>query len=128
MNISRPNRHMLYYIATPYTRYKHGLEKAYAEASHLAVRLQDRGWRVFSPIAAFHPLARTTGIDPCDHKFWLTCCMPWIEKCDALVIAAMEGWMESVGITWERKMFSAMNKPIQIIDQLTLKPLEDPTP
>ncbi len=111
---------MLYYLATPYSLYPHGLEAAYREACDITVRLQDRSLRVFSPIAVYHPVARECRIEARDHEFWLRRCRPWIEDCDALIVAMMEGWGKSRGVREETGAFMRAGKPVKLIDPVTL--------
>lgn len=111
---------MLYYLATAYSLYPRGLEAAYREACSIIVRLQDRGLRVFSPIAVYHPVARDCCLNGRDHEFWMRRCRPWIGDCDALIVAMMDGWEQSRGIAEERELFMRAGKKVQMIDPVTL--------
>lgn len=106
----------LYYLATPYSNYPGGIEAAYREACNIAERLRWRGDHVFCPVEVFHPLAAQTGVDKFDHEFWMECCDPWIKRCDVLIIAKIDGWEQSAGITHEREMFSNLGKPVRYFD------------
>lgn len=111
----------LHYLATPYTRYPKGLMQAFTDACLLMVRLRTQHkLRVYSPIAHSHNLARTTEVDPKDHQFWMACCKPWMEKSDILLIAKMEGWKQSKGISEEGQFFALLGKPILYLDCKTL--------
>ena len=41
---------VFHYLATPYTRYPHGMEAAYREARKCAAMLTDTGVIVFAPV------------------------------------------------------------------------------
>jgi hypothetical protein len=59
------------YLATPYSRYKDGLEAAFRDACVAAKQLMNERFPVFCPIAHSHSSAVATGHDPCDHGLWM---------------------------------------------------------
>lgn len=111
----------LVYMATPYTKYKDGIECAFKDASALAARLLVRGVKVYSPIAHTHPLAVYGGLDPLDHKIWLPFDEAMMRACAALVVAQMDGWRESYGVLHEIKFFAEQRKPVFYLDTVTLR-------
>jgi hypothetical protein len=111
----------LAYLATPYSRYKHGTVAAFQEASRLAGRLIKAGQLVYSPIAHTHPIARYGGIDPLDHAFWMAINQGMLDRCDVLLVAHLDGWKESKGIAIEVAEFERMGKPIFDLDPVTLR-------
>lgn len=103
----------LYYLATPYTKYKGGdIEAAFTEAAALAARLLKAGHKVYSPIAHTHPLAMHGKLDALDHSIWLPFDEAMMRACDALLVAHMDGWKESKGVLHEIQFFAKANKPI----------------
>lgn len=112
---------MIYYLATPYTKYPQGIEQAFIDASKLAARLIQSGLSVYSPIAHTHPIAIHGGIDPLDHKIWLPFDNAMMKAATFLLVAHMPGWEESYGIGEEIKFFKAMGKPIYDLDPETLQ-------
>ena len=110
----------LAYLATPFSRFPRGLDAAHREAVDIAERLHDHGVRVYSPIKYSHIIARDTGVDPIDHNFWLPQCELWFSQCDRLLVATMDGWRDSVGISYEICAFNALGKPIALLDPWTL--------
>lgn len=105
-------RPTLYYLATPYTKYKGGIEKAFMAAAELTGKLLTNGYRVYSPIAHTHPVAVYGGLDPLDHSIWLPFDEAMMHACDALLVAHMDGWRESKGVMHEIEFFARGKKPI----------------
>jgi hypothetical protein len=103
---------LLYYLATPYTKYASGIEKAYIDACRIAADLIRRGHKVYSPIAHTHGIATHGGIDPTDYEIWLAFNETMMQRCDAIMVARLPGWQESFGVLHEIKRFGEMNKSI----------------
>lgn len=106
----------LVYLATPYSKYKLGIEQAFIDASALAARLMLAGVKVYSPIAHTHPLAVHGNVDPLDHSIWLPFDEAMMHACAALVVAQMQGWRESYGVNHEIEFFTKAGKPIVYLD------------
>lgn len=102
----------LVYLATPYTKYRAGIEQAFIDASALAARLMVSGVKVYSPIAHTHPMAIHGGINPLDHSVWLPFDEAMMSACSALAVAKMQGWDESYGIAYEIKHFESRGAPV----------------
>lgn len=111
----------LVYCASPYTRYKDGIDCAFKDVSALAARLLRLGVSVYSPIAHTHPIAIYGGLDPLDHKLWLPFDEAMMRACSALVVAQMDGWRESFGVLHEIKFFAGQRKPIFYLDTVLLR-------
>lgn len=111
----------LIYLATPYTKYPGGLIQAFRAASFIAARLLVRGLKVYSPIAHTHPIAIYGNINPLDHTIWLPFDMTMMNVSDALLIAKMESWEYSYGISEEMKIFAKAQKPIFYLTPETLE-------
>lgn len=105
-----------FYLATPYTKWKGGIEDAYQMASREAARLLKAGFPVFCPIAHTHPMAVYGGIDPLAHDIWLPADKPFMDAAIGLIVLRAEGWQESYGIGEEIKTFRAAGKPVLFID------------
>lgn len=110
----------LYYLATPYTKYAKGINAAFMDAAELAARLLGAGHKVYSPIAHTHPVAIHGKIDPLDHDIWLPFDGAMMAKCDALLVAHMDGWQQSKGVLHEIQVFAKASKPIFDLDVDTL--------
>jgi nucleoside 2-deoxyribosyltransferase len=102
----------LWYLGSPYSRYRYGPEAAYERISHQAAVLLREGVNAFSPIAHSHSLATHGGLDPVDHDYWMAKDRPYMEKCDGLIVCEMEGWQESRGLAHEIEFFSSAGKPV----------------
>lgn len=114
------DRKSLLYLATPYSRYPGGIERAFQDAAELAARLLTAGYRVYSPIAHTHPIAIHGGLDPLDHTIWLPFDETMMLAADAILVAHMEGWQASKGIAHEIAFFRDHGKPILNVDPETL--------
>jgi hypothetical protein len=110
----------LCYLATPYSRYPGGIDKAFEDAAALAARLMLQGLKVYSPIAHTHPLAIYGGINPLDHAIWLPFDESMMDVAHVLIVAHMLGWQESHGIAHEVDFFASCFKPIFDLDPVTL--------
>lgn len=121
MTLAELDRSLLYYLATPYSKYPKGLEHAFRDAARLTARLLVEGLKVYSPIAHTHPIAIHGGLDPLAHDVWLPFDEAIMAKADALLVAHMEGWNDSFGIAHEIGVFKQADKPIY---HLFLEPLE----
>jgi hypothetical protein len=110
----------LCYLATPYTHYKSGLDQAFKDAARLAAHLLMAGVKVYSPICHTHPIAVFGGLNPRDHSIWLPFDEAMMAAAQTLIVAHLEGWLESHGIAHEVKFFQAAGKPIFDLDPRSL--------
>jgi CTP:molybdopterin cytidylyltransferase MocA len=109
----------LVYLATPYTKYRAGIEQAAIEAARLSGRLITAGIKIYSPIAHSHAIALASKIDPLDHELWMAADAPFMHAAQALLVAEMTGWQESAGIA--KEIFQKLGKPFYFIDPETLE-------
>jgi hypothetical protein len=100
-----------YYLATPYSKYPGGIERAHADACAQAALLVQAGIPVYSPIAHTHPIAIEGHLDPYDHELWLEADRTFMEAAKGLIVCEMEGWQASYGIECEIKHFAQAGKP-----------------
>lgn len=110
----------LNYLATPYSKFPHGIQVAFENACQIAARLLTRGVKVYSPIAHTHPIAIHGGLNPYDHSIWLPFDQAIMECCSGLIVAHMEGWDISYGIAEEIKFFNEFRKDIYDLEPATL--------
>jgi len=101
----------LVYLATPYTLYPHGPERAFIDAAKCSARLLLIGIHVYSPIVHFHPIAEHGKVKG-SQEFWLELDEIMMARCDACVVAHMDGWDKSSGVVHEIAFFKAAGKPI----------------
>lgn len=109
------------YLATPYSKYHRGQDEAFIAAANIAGRLIARGLDVFSPIVHGHPLSEYGGLDRLDHQMWMRINQPYLEWCDELYVATMQGWQASAGVEAEIKYFADNGLPISNVDPATLR-------
>lgn len=100
------------YLATPYSKYEHGLEAAFILAAANTALLVKAGIPVYSPIAHTHPVAIHGGIDPYDHSIWIPADKPMMDAASALIVLTAQGWSESKGIAIEIDEFARAGKPV----------------
>lgn len=103
---------MFLYLATPYSKYPHGIEAAYRLACVETARLLRAGIPVFSPIAMTHGIAVHGDIDPLDHGIWLPADEPFMQAAHGLIFLRAESWELSYGMRKEREAFEAAGKPV----------------
>jgi hypothetical protein len=121
MQLSELARFRLVYLATPYTKYEGGIDKAHEDACVLAGALLNKGIRVFSPIAHCHMIAKLGGVEPLSHEIWLEIDEPLMEPCEAILVGELDGWDESYGVDYELDVFNAAGKPVFFINPNTLE-------
>lgn len=109
----------LCYLATPYTRYKSGLEQAFKDAARIAAHLLLAGVKVYSPICHTHPIAHFGNLDPLDSSIWLPFDEAMMRACGVLIVGQLDGWEDSVGVAHEVKFFETAGKPIYDLDPRT---------
>jgi hypothetical protein len=119
VNIRDLGIHRLVYLASPYSLYPHGLDRACDDVCEVAGHLISAGVRVFSPVAHSHPIAMASGIDPLDQVTWLELDEAIAPSCGALVVAELEGWDKSDGVAKEIKWFAT--RPIYYLNPKTME-------
>lgn len=105
-----------WYLATPYSKYPHGLREAYLLAVRTRGLLLRVGVPCFSPIVHSHPIAMECGIEPRDHSIWLPSEEPILRSASGLILLRAESWEISYGMEEERKAFIAAEKPVVFMD------------
>lgn len=115
----RPHRRP--YLASPFRKYTLGPQKAYEHVCELTGKLWLAGIRAYSPIAACYGPATQAGIDPADNEFWTDLNLAELDLSDCLVIALMDGWLESEGVSVELGHAGAKAMPIYGIRPATLE-------
>lgn len=112
----RLEKFSLVYLATPYSKYPAGLERAFVDASRIAARLLRCGIKIYSPICHTHPIAIHGEVDPLDHSIWLPFDKAMMQAATAILVAKMAGWEQSKGIAYELETFRKSKKPIFYLD------------
>ncbi len=100
------------YLATPYTHEsKDVMEARFNRACQLTASFMSRGIAVFCPIVHSHPLV-AHGLPQCDHDFWMALDEKGLDACLVLVVAKMDGWVESRGVQHEIRIAQETGKQI----------------
>jgi hypothetical protein len=105
-----------WYLGSPYSKYPQGPEAAFVDVSKIAAELLRCGVAIFAPIAHSHPIAEHGGIDPLSHEIWLPADRPMMDAAAGLIVAKMESWRESYGLTHEIEVFTKAGKPVIYLD------------
>lgn len=101
-----------YYVATPYSRYPHGISAAFRDAVENTALLVKHGVSAFSPIVHSHILATQGGIDALDGNMWLQIDEPLMDGACGCIVVMMDGWDKSVGVAREINRFTQQRKPV----------------
>lgn len=110
-----------FYLASPLTLYRHGPRRAYDDIGALSKRLLAAGVRHFSPVLYSYPLADLYGVDVLDRDFWMDFDRPMMSVCRALLVAEMDGWQSSIGVSDEIDYFHQRGRAVYYIDPETLR-------
>lgn len=101
-----------WYLASPYSKYPHGIEEAYRMVCREHARLIMAGVPVFCPIAHTHGPAIHGNIDPLAHEIWIPADKPFMDAACGLIMLTAESWEQSYGMRVERDAFLAAGKPV----------------
>lgn len=117
----------LAYLASPYTLAPDRRLMA-RKTARLCSRLILSGVHAFSPIVHGHFMSRGEygELDPLDGELWQQINQPYLEVCEPLIVAHMDGWAESKGVAHEIAYFVKAGKPIFDLDPETLKMVRRP--
>lgn len=107
---------VLWYLATPYTKYQKGVDAAWQLACREASRLLLAGVPVYSPIAETHPIAVIGGMNVQKSRFWADICQTHISLCTGIIVVMADSWLTSVGVSAEIKSFRAAGKPVVFME------------
>lgn len=100
------------YLGSPYSKQPVLDEAAYI-AERAAARLMAKGLVVYSPIAHGHAIAGH-GL-PATWAFWKAQCQPFIDAADSMIVLMVDGWEDSVGLTYEIEEFARQGKKVSYV-------------
>ena len=101
-----------YYLGTPFSLYRHGMEAANMQACCITAELMRADVIALSPIAHSHAIAKHAAMPPGDHELWEWFDRPLMRGACGLIVYLMPGWDESYGLTREIDWFEKEGKPI----------------
>lgn len=109
-----------WYLGSPYSKYPLGHERAARVIEQIAGELMKLGVRLFCPIAHSHAIAVASGIDPFCHKTWMDQDLAFTPAAVGLIVAKMQSWEISTGLTQEQREFVDAQKPVYYLDPVVL--------
>lgn len=112
MKASRRRATDFWFLASPYSKYPHGIEAAFNLAVQARGMLLKAKVPVFSPIIHSHPVAVGCGLDPFDHDIWLPSELPILHLAYGMIQLRAEGWQDSKGMAYEEMQFRMTGRPI----------------
>jgi hypothetical protein len=112
---------MLIYLASPYSHSDKEVRKQrYEKAVEANAKLIEQGFMVYSPIVHGHPLNQYWK----EHEearmgwsFWEKFDTLMVRKSDALFVLAIDGWINSVGVTNELELAKRLYIPIKYVTE-----------
>lgn len=104
------------YVASPYSKYKMGLNAAAYDVADVTAKLMRHGICALSPIIHGHEVTRIGRLDALDQEFWKAIDKPFVDAASACVVVLMDGWRESAGVQHEIEEFTKAGKPIFYLD------------
>src|SRR5271155_4291848 len=116
------------YLGSAFTDHPGGWGYAYKEIARIAAKLTRAGVHVFSPIINSWPQSQYGGISHTDLRIWYAVNETFMERCDTLIVARVEGWEKSKGLAGEIKYFERLGKPVFDLDCHSLKMVKRKAP
>jgi hypothetical protein len=105
------------YLATPYSHPDlNVMEARFKRACELSAKLMSAGMIIFCPIAHTHPIA-VVGELPRGWEFWNKFDHEFIQASEKVIVARMDGWLESKGVQAEIKIANELGKPVEYWDE-----------
>ncbi len=105
----------MFYLACPYTHESaEVMEYRFKSVNRVAAGLIAAGQHVFSPISHSHPIAQE-GL-AVDFGFWKDWNMSMLDRCDALLVIKLDGWLSSAGVQAEIWHARQSGKTIEFIE------------
>lgn len=103
------------YLASPYSHSdKDVVEKRFAQVREITANLTKFGYIIFSPILHSHPLAVQHGLKG-DWDFWKRIDEAFIKASGLLLVAKIDGWEQSKGVTAEIKIAEKHGIPVEYL-------------
>ena len=101
-----------WYLASPYSKYPHGMERAYVDACKATASIVRLGIPVFSPIAHSHSIAVCGDMSQECHDTWLAQDVAFMAQAHGLFVLMLDGWDDSYGVQWEIEWMRSRDKPV----------------
>lgn len=101
-----------FYLATVYSSYPEGHEKACEDAARMSALCINSGIMVFCPITHSHPMVPYLDPKRYDHNFWMKVDYMFLDNAIGLIVTKMTNWENSKGIALEIEYTKKLGKPI----------------
>ena len=116
----------LIYLASPYlyrgymegiTEYGKQLihEQRYQDAIDATAKLMNKGFAVYSPIVATHPIAVKHKL-PLGSEYWMQFDEVILKRCTELYVLTIDGWEESPGVLREIDIAKQIGLEVTYVD------------
>lgn len=110
-----------WYLATVYTLYPEGQDKAFEFAAEQAALLINAGVPVYCPIAMTHPIADAElrlGLPKkhLDYDKWLELDAVFLRHAKGIILVRSENWEQSKGMFSEKVSMWTQQKPVVYMD------------
>lgn len=109
---TRPSKYPYWYMATIYTNYPGGLDKAHEDACKMMALCLENGIYVFAPIPHTHTASKLMNLDLFNHDFWMQLDYCMLTPAVGLIVVKMDNWERSKGISLEIDYMTKLGKPI----------------
>lgn len=107
---------MLYYLASPYSHTDKKIEeKRLKEISIIGALLTRNSVFCIHPIASSHTLVENSDMGS-SFEVWGELDLKYIEKSDAVIVADMDGWRDSLGVQAEIKHALGHLKDVYVLN------------
>ena len=114
-----PREDKVYYLASPFTAKSKDLERQrYEDVEYAAHLLYERGYVLIEPIASAYSKSLRFNL-PSDYNYWAERDRKLIEISDGIIIANIDGWLESVGVLDEMVHAIRLGKPVYLFTYKT---------
>ena len=105
------------YLASPYSHPDSSVrEERFQEICKIAGKLMEEGHVIFFPIAMGHPIACAHPSLPTDWQYWKRFGTEFLHASEKLIVAMMDGWVDSAGVTGEIAIANEIGIPIQYLE------------
>jgi nucleoside 2-deoxyribosyltransferase len=105
------------YLACPYSHPDEAVRRQrYHLACRTAAKLMKAGIVVFSPLANSVPAVEFGGLE-LSHAEFMAIDLPILQRCDEILVLALEDWQDSLGVRQELGTALALQKPVTMITE-----------
>lgn len=111
-----------YYLASPYSHRDPRVKEFRAFGVQVAAAmLTMQGYRLLEPITSCHAKSQIFQL-PTGYEYWQTRDRDYIARSDGVIVFAMQGWKESVGVCDELEYAKELGLPVYMLGQNAIFP------